>query len=53
MKLLTMQLINIIIIMKNISNVSDSISKILMYCISKILMYISKYISIISKNISI
>ncbi len=52
MKLLIMQLINIINIMKNISIISENISKILMRSIRQILIYISIFISNISKNIS-
>ena len=49
MKLLIMQLINIIIIMKNISIISKYISNTLIQYIKKVLIYISN----ISKSISI
>ena len=48
-----MQLINIINVMKNISDISKSISIILTKMLRKVLIYISKCISNISKNISI
>lgn len=48
-----MQLINIINVMKNISDISKSISIMLTKTIRKVLIYISKCISNISKNISI
>ena len=53
MKLLIMQLINIINIMENISKISKNISRILITNVRKILTNISKCISNISKNISI
>lgn len=48
-----MQLINIINVMKNISDISKSISRKLMLNMSNILISISNYISNISKNVSI
>ena len=53
MKLLIMQLINIINIMENISKISKIISKILIQNVRKALISIRKCISNISKNISI
>ena len=52
MKLLIMQLINIINIIKNIRIVSKNISKILIRRVRVLLIYISKNISNISKSIS-
>ena len=52
MKILIMQLINIINVMKNISDISKSISKKLMLNMSNILISISNCISNISKNVS-
>ena len=52
MKLLIMQLINIINIIKNIRIVSKDISKILIHRVRVLLIYISKNISNISKSIS-
>lgn len=53
MKLLIMQLINIINIMENISKISKIISRILIQNVRKMLTNIRKCISNISKNISI
>lgn len=52
MKILIMQLINIINVMKNISDISKSISRKLMLNMSNILISISNCISNISKNVS-
>ena len=53
MKILIMQLINIINIMENISKISKNISRILISNVRKKLTNISKCISNISKNISV